>query len=252
MENYGVNVDKKLLLSESLARILKNSLVPIRDVVQHHLRPEVRIKEDGSPVTELDEALSHYFYSYFTNHYSDFYFYSEENFKDWGFPLMALDPLDGTREYLEGNDEWAISIGLFETEKFNGEGWIYNPKKNELFDNNLPIRPFLEKASYLGEVSRSEWKKGLFTNKKSAKFDLRAVGSIAYKLGRLARGDSDYVVSLTPKNIWDVAGGTLLCKRAGFNFYSQGQLVTSVLPLYRPPLIWCHERLFSELSEIYL
>ncbi len=251
MENYGVNVDKKPLLTKYLAKNLKKSLEGINDLVQKFPSAKVKIKADGSPGTELDEVLSDFFYTIIKSDYPHFTFYSEENFGEWKFPLIALDPLDGTQEYLEGRDEWAISVGLFESENFSGEGWIYNPKLRELFDENLPVQSFIEKKIYRGEVSRSEWKKGLFTGRTTEKFIVEPVGSIAYKLGRLARGDCDFVVSLRPKNIWDIAGGTLLCQRAGYKLYSQGKEVTSVLPLYQPPLIWCHEKLFSELSKIY-
>lgn len=243
-------MDKKPLLTKYLAKTLKNSLEDINNLVRNRPHPQIRIKSDGSPVTTLDEELSEKIHKIIKEHFTNVNFYSEENFSGWSFPLVAVDPLDGTQEYIEGRNEWALSIGYFETENFEGEGWVYNPKTNELFDGESPAT-FRLKTSYRGEVSRSEWKKGLFKNKSSEKFILKPLGSIAYKLGRLSVGKCDFVVSLRPKNIWDIAGGTLLCQEAGYKFYSEGKEVTSVLPLYRPPLIWCHESLFSELSKIY-
>lgn len=222
----------------------------IDQLVQRFPQAQVTLKDDGSPVTELDLQLSAYVEQVTLEHFPDFTFYSEEKYSDWAFPLVALDPLDGTREYIEGRNEWSISIGLFLDDQFSGEGWVYNPKTGECF-SEVEVQRFQEKDTYCGEVSHNEWTKGLFKNKVTEKFTLRPVGSIAYKLGRLAAGKSDYVVSLRPKNIWDIAGGTLLCRRAGFKFYSQGKEVTSVQPLYEPPLIWCHEELFSKLSAIY-
>ncbi len=250
MENWGNFVDKKPLLIKYLAKILKNHLEGIDELVRRYPKAEIQFKQDGSPVTELDLFLSSHIELIMQEHYPEATFYSEEKFSEWKFPLIALDPLDGTREYIDGRDEWAISIGLFQTEKFEGEGWVYNPKTGECFDSDSE-KVFIQKSKYRGEVSRSEWKKGLFTNKSNEKFEVIPVGSIAYKLGRLSNGKCDYVVSLQPKNIWDIAGGTLLCHQAGMKFYSKGKEVTSVQKLYEPPLLWCRPELFSELSKIY-
>lgn len=242
-------MDKKLLLSKSLAEFMKIHLPSINGAVSRYPKAKIKIKPDGSPVTELDLFLSSHIEEILNKNLTNFTFYSEEKFSDLKFPLVALDPLDGTREYIEGRDEWAISLALFENENFSGEGWVYNPKTNELFDTDNV--KFVSKEKYHGEVSRSEWKMGFYQNKSTAKFEVTPLGSIAYKLGRLSHGKCDFVVSLLPKNIWDIAGGTLLCQDAGFKFYSQGKEVTKVEKLYEPPLLWCHPSLFPELSRIY-
>ena len=243
-------MDKKQLLIRSLADLMKIHLEGVCDIVRQYPQAEIQFKQDGSPVTELDQFLSSHIELLMQENYPNMTFYSEEKFDEWRFPLIALDPLDGTIEYIEGRDEWAISIGLFQTEKFEGEGWVYNPRTNECFERG-ENKGFAEKKKYRGEVSRSEWKKALFTGKSSEKFELHAVGSIAYKLGRLSADKSDFVVSLRPKNIWDIAGGTILCQEAGYKFYSQGKEVTSVQKSYAPPLLWCRPELFLELSKIY-
>lgn len=243
-------MDKKPLLRNSLAKIMVGELPIINEIVRKFPHPEISIKPDGTPVTELDLALSSHIESLMEEHFQETTFYSEESFGEWKFPLLALDPLDGTREYIEGRAEWAISIGLFQSENFAGEGFVYNPLTKECFKEATPLS-FNVKPTYRGEVSRSEWESGLFKNKASAKFSLEPVGSIAYKLGRLAFGKSDYVVSLRPKNIWDIAGGTLLCQKAGLKFYSQGKEVKTVQQLYQAPLIWCVPELSSELFSIY-
>lgn len=245
-------VDKKQLLIKSLASVLKIHLESINDLVRRFPKADVQFKQDGSPVTELDLFLSSHIELIMQENYPHATFYSEEKFDEWKFPLIALDPLDGTREYIDGRDEWAISIGYFQSEKFEGEGWVYNPRKEEDFTQDVPNYPFPYKVSYRGEVSRSEFNKQLYQRMyDEGRFVIHPVGSIAYKLARLAYQNSDFVVSLYPKNIWDIAGGTLLCKKAGLKFYSKGKEVTSVQKLYEPPLIWCHEELFSELSKIF-
>lgn len=243
-------MDKKLLLGPELIKMLNEVRAQVDEIVSLHPTPHIQIKEDGSPVTKLDLELSLFIEKQLQKYAHDITFYSEENYSKLSFPLLALDPLDGTREYIKGNDEWALSIGIFLSPNFHGEGWVYNPKTRELSDR-AEDKGHIEKEKYCGEVSHSEWEKGLFKSKDQTKFTLKPMGSIAYKLARLSRGECDFVVSLRPKNIWDIAGGTNLIQQAGMHFYSQGKKVTEVKELYLPPLIWCREELFSELSKIY-
>ncbi len=243
-------MDRNVKRAQNLADFLKSHVESLNNLFTLSTKPTITYKADSSPVTSLDLALSEYIEKLFSQSFPLITFYSEEKFSEWKFPLLALDPLDGTREYIEGNPEWAISLGVFQSETFEGEGWVYNPAKNELFSEGK-VQDFQPKKTYRGEVSKSEWKKGVFKNRATEKFEIHPVGSIAYKLGRLSHHQCDFVVSLFPKNIWDIAGGTLLCQQAGFKFYSKGVEVTSVKPLYEPPLVWCHPSLLPELSKIY-
>jgi myo-inositol-1(or 4)-monophosphatase len=243
-------VDKKLLLSTNLARIMVEIIGQIDELTQLHPIPKSSIKSDGTPVTLLDLALSDLLEKMSKRHFPAVTFYSEENYSNLDFPLLAIDPLDGTREYIRNRPEWAISIGLFESQNFIGEGWVYNPLTKELFNSEISPVEHVDKPEYYGEVSHSEWDKGLYKLFISEKFKLKPIGSIAYKLGRLSAGKLDFVVSLAPKNIWDIAGGTLLCNQSEIKFYSQGKEVREVKQKYLPPLIWCHEELFEELSSL--
>lgn len=244
-------MDKKSLLRKSLAKIMVDHISFIESLVKLHTSATTQIKSDGSPVTALDLALSELIEEIAKQEMSpDLTFYSEEKFNEWKFPLLALDPLDGTREFIAKRPEWAISLAVLPTQKFAGEGWIYNPMTRECFWGE-EIFEYEDKHEYQGEVSRSEWEQGLFQDKSNSKFSVIPMGSIAYKLGRLSTGKADFVVSLRPKNIWDIAGGTVLCQKSGIKFYSAGKEVTEVQKLYEPPLIWCHEKLFSELSELF-
>lgn len=223
----------------------------IDELVQKYPKASSYRKPDGTMVTDLDLSLSKLVEDLAADHYPGVNYYSEENYSQWKFPKIVVDPLDGTREYMAGRNEWAVSVAYFENENFEGEGFIYNPLRKELFIQEVPQVKFAEKNKYLGEVSRSEWEKGLYASVDSEKFEITPMGSIAYKLGRLSSGKVDFVVSLKPKNIWDIAGGTLLCKQAGLKFYSKGEEVTKVHPSYEAPLIWCHPSLFSELSALF-
>ena len=139
--------------------------------------------------------------------------------------VWIVDPLDGTREFVQGLPEFCVSIGLAE----NGTpvaGGIYNPATRETFlgsvdtgvlYNGQPARPSqrtsLDRALIL--ASRSEVKRGEWKSFEGQSFQVRAVGSVAYKLALVSAGLADVTFTLTPKNEWDVVAGAALVLSAG-------------------------------------
>lgn len=79
-------------------------------------------------------------------------------------------------------------------------------------DAALSLHAELKTARIL--VSQSEWRKGKFDRIKED-LTIQPSGSIARKLALLAAGVGDLVVSLNPKNDWDICGGTALVEAAG-------------------------------------
>ncbi len=139
--------------------------------------------------------------------------------------VWVVDPLDGTREFVEGIPEWSVSIGLVE----DGEpaaGGICNPATGEVFVGSVktgvtyggnPVhtsgRRELRGATVL--ASRTEVKRGEWDRFRGAPFEVRPVGSVAYKLALVAAGLADATWTLTPKNEWDIAAGVALIRAAG-------------------------------------
>ena len=71
----------------------------------------------------------------------------------------------------------------------------------------------MKQASAL--VSRTEEKKGMLEGFVPILGDLHYIGSVAYKLGKLATGTSNLYFTVQPKNEWDVCAGELLIREAG-------------------------------------
>lgn len=139
--------------------------------------------------------------------------------------VWVVDPLDGTREFVQGIPEFCASIGFVE----NGQpvaGGICNPATNEtiigaidagIIYNGKPVRPS-ERTSLTGSLilaSRSEVKRGEWQQFQNGQYQIRPMGSVAYKLGLVAAGKADVTFTLTPKNEWDVAAGAALVQSAG-------------------------------------
>lgn len=139
--------------------------------------------------------------------------------------VWVVDPLDGTREFVDGIPEWCISVGLVE-DGVPVAGGIFSPVTDQLILgsaghgvtlNGEVIRATaktkLEGAEIL--ASRSEWKRGEWDRYEGAPFTVKPCGSVAYKLGQVAAGLADGTWTLVPKHEWDVAGGAALVLAAG-------------------------------------
>lgn len=207
-------------------------------------------KIDKSMVTEID-----YFVSELIKKSLDLKgrsFLSEEDQGEFKFPLFILDPIDGTKELVLGIPECCLSLAYLEENKRSGWAWIFNPFTG--FDLNTEDNFAQPKASNAqkihGLVSSSEWAKNLYPEKKYKHVTLAPRGSIAYKLGLLAAGACDFVMTKKPKNVWDVAAGTLLCWQRGIKLYQNGNEVTELSNLHLiNDLIWCRPEQFKQIKE---
>ena len=139
--------------------------------------------------------------------------------------VWVVDPLDGTREFVQGIPEWCISVGLVEQGR-PVAGGIVNPVTGELVLgaegegvtlNGDPAgggrSRSLDGAVVL--ASRSEVRRGEWDRFEHAPFEVRPCGSVAYKLALVAAGLADATWTLVPKHEWDVAAGAALALAAG-------------------------------------
>lgn len=139
--------------------------------------------------------------------------------------VWVVDPLDGTREFVEGVPEFCVSVAMVE-EGRPVAGGICNPVTRETFLGSLdtgviyngsPAR-ISQKKTLDGAVvlaSRSETKRGEWQAFASTPLSIRPMGSVAYKLALVSAGQADITFTLTPKHEWDVAAGAALVESAG-------------------------------------
>ena len=139
--------------------------------------------------------------------------------------VWVVDPIDGTREFIEGIPEWCVSIGLVE----NGTpvaGGIFNPITDELVVGSVEtgvtfngaesrVTDPAAAAKITVLASRSEMRRGEWDAVKDPLLAVQACGSVAYKLGLVAAGRADATWTLVPKSEWDVAAGAALVRGAG-------------------------------------
>jgi len=149
--------------------------------------------------------------------------------------VWVVDPLDGTREFVEGIPEFCVSIAFVEHGR-PVAGGICNPATNEVFLGSINFglsyngssAHATQRASLDGAIvlaSRSETKRGEWQAFQNAPFRVQPMGSVAYKLARVAAGLADATFTLTPKHEWDVAGGAALVLSAGGHVQTLGHSV---------------------------
>ncbi len=214
--------------------ILKNAIFAAQsagEIVMSYYKTNLDIehKSPNNPVTEADLEANAHIQNILTSKYPNFGWLSEET-KDSLDRLTKeyvwiIDPIDGTKEFIEGIPNFSISIGLV---KNNNPiiGVLYNPATKELFyaskNNGSYYNQELCNCSNLNDISkikivisRSEIKAGLWDKynfKSENKFE---IGSVAYKLGLISANKYDFFATLKPKNEWDICAGHIILEEAG-------------------------------------
>jgi myo-inositol-1(or 4)-monophosphatase len=246
-----------VLCSEDVRNILKNEILKIvKDFAlmrQSSINNGFDRKIDGTLVTEADIKISNLIKSkiFLLGGNEKFNFYSEEDIGKFELPIIILDPIDGTKELVEGIPECAVSLAIIKNAK-EYDYWLFNPfNSQEFFKGQSPIASPSQSSSLVGAVSRTEWSKGLFGKYlDDPEISVSPIGSIANKLMMLANHQLDFVISFRPKNVWDIAAGTLATWDQGYCFYEGGRKVTSLdSSQYQSPLLWCKEGTYDRLKH---
>lgn len=219
---------------------------------------EVSKKDDASVVTNIDLTLSALIKEEVSRVFGDeLSFYCEEDHGELTFPALVLDPIDGTRGLVTKTYESAVSLAVMESPSLEqGFGYIFNPFTGFHIASDDQVLHCEKKKlkSSFGFVSRSEWEKGLYKNFQSDDISLSPLGSIAFKLGLLATGACDFVVSANSKNIWDIAAGSILCEQRGIHLYDQHgeRMVELKEKSIQGPMFWSRPEMKNQLSEMIL
>lgn len=224
----NINKPEATPVSGILKRI-EQALSAANEIVHTLIRNDVKVdyKQGDDPVTEVDRAVNRALHEILLR--DDEGWLSEETADDpvrlGKRKVWIVDPIDGTREFVTGIPEWCISIGFVQ----DGQpiaGGISNPASGEIIIGSIetgvtyngePAR--VSAVESLSEAvvlaSRSETKRGEWEKFNAARFTVKAMGSVAYKLALVAAGRSDVTWTLVPKHEWDVAAGTALVRAAG-------------------------------------
>lgn len=214
---------------------------------------EIQTKKDNSIVTNIDIYISDLFKDKFLKKFEELNFYSEEDQESFDYPMIILDPIDGTRELAKGVNECVVSFGIYYSEDLSDKrnfSWLYNPFNGfEISSNDsLPNSRRIINSTLVSYVSRTEFDKGLHRSTDNLIFLPK--GSIAYKLGLLASGGSDFTISRKPKNIWDIMAGTHICYDRGISLYQNGIKLTKLSKAkFENDLVWANDEVWEQIKD---
>ncbi len=204
----------------------------------------VEEKPDGSPVTEADRQAETILVGALDRVAPGIPVLAEEGIASGGRPVpghefFLVDPLDGTRGFVAGRDDFTINIGLVR----HGRpvfGLVFAPARGELFATDCenraiearidlrqgapslddldghPIRARLPSPDGLSAlVSRMEVGAAYVTRLQELGITTKFALSSAIKFCLLARGDADIYPRFGPTCEWDTAAGEAILVAAG-------------------------------------
>ncbi len=144
--------------------------------------------------------------------------------------VWVLDPLDGTRNFLNGMPIYASSIGvlhrgvpiagaMFIPWPSDGGGIVLHARRGGgAFAGDEPVSVFVSDEpksnrlvtlpAYFGSMYRFQ------KPMRDKVGEMRVMGSIAYEMAMTAMGVLQYSITSSP-HLWDVAGGAILVAEAG-------------------------------------
>jgi len=184
------------------------------------------IKGASSPVSEADIAVNDLIAGRLRSATPDYGWLSEESADDEvrvGKRLVwIVDPIDGTRAYLAGREDWCVSVALVEDAQ-PVLGAVFAPASDEFFFAQAGCGSRLNSAAVWAtsgsglDFSRIAGPKPLVErlNRSGGEISLHPrIGSLALRLCRVADGKLDAAFAGGQSRDWDLAAANLIVQEA--------------------------------------
>ena len=219
-------------LMDELTKIVVRAAAAI---LERSTRAGMRIKADGSPVTDADETAEAIICESLARTAPGVAVISEEQSAREA-PTAAMrgsyflvDPLDGTREFIAGRDEYTINIALIADgvpalgiicAPALGEYWrgIVGTGADRFTANGTPI-PMRTRPRPRGEtvvvLSRSHLDADTRAYVEAIPNAKTLQSGSSIKFCRIAEGSADLYPRLAPTHDWDIAAGHAILQAAG-------------------------------------
>lgn len=217
--------------------------------------PKRWLKPGDSPVTEADLAIDHMLHKDLRTAYPDYGWLSEEIENDGsrlnGAPTFVVDPIDGTRGFIAGNDQWVVSIAIVE-DGAPKLGVLFNPVRGEMYFAQAGKGAFKEtddgQVQALQPSGKDEVDGALIACPANmipsgAAFPFSKadhIASLALRIAQVAEGSLDGCIAKGGARHWDIAAADLIASEAGVPLvYTDGPLMRYDLDDIRHPLFLC-------------
>jgi 3'(2'), 5'-bisphosphate nucleotidase len=195
---------------------------------------QARAKADGSPVTEADERADAVIRPALAALAPGVPVVSEEHMANEGAPAVAgdfwlVDPLDGTKEFIQRNGEFTVNIALV-GDRSPMLGVVYAPALDLLYAGATGVGAFTEHAGRRSTIAcRATPPEGLTVVSSRSHGDEAALEQFlagrrvasaitagsSLKFCRIAAGEADLYPRLGRTMEWDTAAGHAVLAAAG-------------------------------------
>lgn len=228
---------------EALIAIARRASARVAERYREHLRQgvEVELKGPGDPVTVADREANELICEALAERFPDAGVIAEESAPDDVATLAALaarprvffvDPLDGTREFVDQNGEFAVMIGLALGGRAEA-GVVVLPVDGRLVAGRVGAGAFVEEPSgqrrALGVRPTSRFADATMVVSRSHRPPIieplrkrlgigvmQPCGSVGVKIARIVLGEADLYVHDGPgMKHWDTCGPQAILEAAG-------------------------------------
>lgn len=184
-------------------------------------------KEGGSPVTAADHAVDAFLAERLAVFLPAALWYSEEQPESWQTPhqklAFVIDPIDGTRQFMDGRPGWCISLALV-ADGVPIMGIVHAPALNETlhgysgggaFRNGKRVSRLPAPGSTLrvtGPVRAAEF---LRTRVSAPIEPLAHISALARRIALTITGAHDLALARPGAHDWDIAAADCLLREVG-------------------------------------
>ncbi len=189
-------------------------------------------KDDGSPASDADRASERLIVQALRETWPDIPVVAEESVVDRGGAelFVLVDPLDGTRDYLAGSDEYSVNIALVSGSRpiaaalaAPGRVWIAGRETRVAAIEDAGNEPDWAPAQarpapadgVVALVSRRHGDHATEACLATLPVARRRSASSALKFGLIASGEADLYLRFGPTMEWDTAAGDHVVTMAG-------------------------------------
>ena len=194
---------------------------------------KIKIKEDKSPVSNGDLRANELITKKIKDLTPNIPIISEETvdlkIKNTAEVFWLIDPIDGTKEYIAGRDEYTLNAALI-INTIPVLGVVGVPKKKRLFYSYAPGESYIIESGETRKIScQKKQPKGKIVALSSAlkpsdiilnklkEFNVNLIVKMAssYKFCVIASGEYDIYAARERANEWDYAAGHAVAQNAG-------------------------------------
>jgi 3'(2'), 5'-bisphosphate nucleotidase len=165
--------------------------------------------------------------------------------------VWIIDPVDGTREYSEGREDWAVHVGLAIDGK-PSVGAVSLPGLGLTLRSDLPITLPVRASKSRLVVSRTRPAKEAVAVAKILDAELIPMGSAGAKAMAIIRGEADIYLHSGGQYEWDNCAPVAVAKAHGLHCsrIDGSPLVYNQQDTYLPDLLICHKQDADRILEL--